>query len=491
MGARVLHSLASCWLAASMACGLAGCSTHAAHPVGADAGPGQDAAGGAPLLSVVTGRLPAPGATGVCADTQLRLSFAGPVTIGAAGKIQVFDAAAPDTPVASVDLAATSFDDMLAGRHFFKNRPVFIDGNDAVVYLQSHALAGGATYFVTVDAGVFVDAAQGALGALTDPAGWQFTTAAAPAPADPTQLVVAGDGTGDFCSVQGAVDFVPAASTTPSTITVQPGTYHEIVFISQKNNLTLRGADRAGTVIAYANNDMLQMGLGTKFRAMVEIESSNNLVIENITLHNTAPQAVSGGSGYQAEALRIDPGDQVIVRDANIMSLQDTVLLTGRIYVANSYIEGNVDFVWGKGAVYFDHCELKTVGRAGYNVQARNPATTYGYVFVDSKLTSGPGISGDVLARIDVTPGSGWPASHVAYINCQMDKHISAKGWLINPAGMPDTSMLRFWEYQSTDLAGAPIDVTGRDPASRQLSDAEAAMMRDKTIVLAGWNPTP
>ena len=145
----------------------------------------------------------------------------------------------------------------------------------------------------------------------------------------------------------------------------------------------------------------------------------------------------------------------------------------------------------GKGTVYFDHCEIKTVGRAGYNVQARNPADKYGYVFVDSKLTAIPALTGHILARIDVTPATGYPASHVAYVNCQMDKHISPKGWLITPAGTADTASVRFWEYQSTDLAGAPIDVSMRDPASKQLTVAEAMTMRDKSVVLGGWNPAP
>ena len=77
---------------------------------------------------------------------------------------------------------------------------------------------------------------------------------------------------------------------------------------------------------------------------MVEAEGSNGLVFENLTLHDTTPQG-----GTQAEALRIEPGDKATLRDADFISLQDTLLLSGRIYVTGSYIEGNVDFIWGKG----------------------------------------------------------------------------------------------------------------------------------------------
>ena len=62
------------------------------------------------------------------------------------------------------------------------------------------------------------------------------------------------------------------------------------------------------------------------------------------------------------------------------------------------YIAGNVDFVWGEGAVYFNRCEIKTVGRSGVIVQARN-GTGYGYVFVDSKISSDAGITGSALVN--------------------------------------------------------------------------------------------
>jgi pectin methylesterase-like acyl-CoA thioesterase len=156
------------------------------------------------------------------------------------------------------------------------------------------------------------------------------------------------------------------------------------------------------------------------------------------------------------------------------------------VYVTGCYVEGNVDFIWGQGSAYFDHCELKTVLRAGYEVQARNGPGVYGYVFVDSKLTADPGLTGNRLGRID---GTAYPGSNVAYINCEMGPHILPAGWLVT--GASDAGTLRFWEYQSTDPSGQPLDVSMRVAPSRQLTDEEAAMLRDKATVLGGWNPTP
>jgi pectinesterase len=178
----------------------------------------------------------------------------------------------------------------------------------------------------------------------------------------------------------------------------------------------------------------------------VGIDSSSGLIIDTLTIQNLTPQ---GGS--QAEALRIQTCDKCVVRNADIISLQDTLLWSGRVYAKNCYIAGNVDFIWGTGTAYFNNCEIKTIGRSGWNVQARNTAAIYGYVFVDSKFTSDPGITGHGLARIDA---SVYPASHVAYINCTLGSHISPAGWTITPAGV-STSQLRFWEYQSVDPSGA------------------------------------
>ncbi len=93
-------------------------------------------------------------------------------------------------------------------------------------------------------------------------------------------------------------------------------------------------------------------------------------------------------------------------------------------------------------------------------------------------------MTGGVLARIDVGT---YPASHVAYINCQMTSEIAAVGWQLT-AGT-DVSALRFWEYQSVDANGNPINTGSRLNGSKQLTAAQAAMMRDPSVVLAGWTP--
>jgi pectin methylesterase-like acyl-CoA thioesterase len=392
------------------------------------------------------------------------------VTLGSTGRIQVF-AASGGAAVDTIDMSVQRITDTIGGRSYNLVRPVFVDGNQAVAYFHQRRLMPNTAYYVTVDAGVFT---SGSFAGITGMTAWRFTTG--PAVAASANMSVGAKGGANFCTVQGAIDTIPASNMNPVTVTVGAGIYHEIVYMNGKRNVTLRGADRANTVVTYPNNDMLNAG--TSGRPMMFVNGANGFVLETMTLRNTTPQ---GGS--QAEALRAS-GDQMIVRNANLVSLQDTLLSGGRLYVVNSTIEGNVDYIWGDGPTYFDRCEIKTVGRSGYGVQSRN-GTGYGYVFVDSRLTSDAGITGHVLARINADD---YPNSHVAFINCQMGTQVSAAGWTVTGS---NTGSLRFWEYQSTTLTGGTLDVSGRHAASRQISASEASMMRDKATVLGGWNPAP
>jgi pectin methylesterase-like acyl-CoA thioesterase len=473
-------------------------SPSVAAPVGLGGGPGLSPAGSegdaapasgdaavqiedpAPTLDTslppgVVSRFPRPGAAGVCQDVPLRLTFGGDVTLGGAGRIRLFRSDRADVALDEIDMSATAFTDTIAARPVNRIRPVFLEGRDVSVYFRHDILEYDASYFVTIDAGVF-ELNGNPLAGIADQS-WRFSTGARPSPA--SRIVVQREGEGDFCTLQGALDAVPANNTTPVTIELRNGTYHEMAYVTRKNNITVRGEDRDATRITYPNNDNLNPG--TAARAMFTAISTDDLVIENLTLRNSTPQ---GGS--QAEALRIR-GNRAILRNANFLSLQDTLLLEGVVYVADAYVEGNVDFVWGQGTAYFERSEIKLVGRSGVIVQARNGANAAGYVFVDSRLTSDPGITGSALARIDATV---YPNSQVVFIDCQLGPHISPAGWTITPAGTTATRALRFWEFRSRDLSGAALDVSRRDPASRQINAAEAAGMRDRAAVLGGWDPT-
>ena len=417
---------------------------------------------------------PPNGATNVCPDTLLRVTFDAPPALQRSGQITLRTASGElaDTIDLSLNSRSNSQARIIGGTRF-TNYPVLISGQTAVICPHSGVLQYGQTYHVTISPDVFENA--------TNEISWTFTTRPAGPAADAPRLVVAADGSGDFCTVQGAVDFVPAGNTQPREIFIRTGVYEEIVFVTNKNQLKFRGEDRARTVIQYTNNENFNYRtLGRNVYRQTFGVSADDFTLENLTVRNTTPKR-----GSQAEALRID-GRRCVVRNVDFYSFQDTLKLSGTVFVSGCYIEGDVDFIWGTGTCFFTNCEIKCVNNGACITQIRNTATNFGDVFVDCRLTHAPGVTNATLSRIEV---SRFPYSHVAWINCAMDSHIRPAGWQFTPGpNSPDN--LRFWEYATTDLTGANrVDVSQRSPISRQLTPAEAAQMRDPKYVLAGWSP--
>src|SRR5580765_4362815 len=69
-----------------------------------------------------------------------------------------------------------------------------------------------------------------------------------------------------------------------------------------------------------------------------------------------------------------------------------------------------------------------------------------------------------------------------------MDPHVIASGWRLDNATTAPN--IQFWEYNSTDLNGSPLDVSQRASFSRQLTAAEAAQWSDPAFVLGGFSPS-
>jgi hypothetical protein len=424
---------------------------------------------------------PASGAAGICVDTQLSIAFDQAPRVGTAGRIRVVRA--DGTVVDTIDLAASSQTRRIGTAPLpFNYHPVIVSGTTATITLHQ-ALAYGQSYHVLVDTGVFTDAAGQPLPGIADPSAWRFQTKAAAPPQGTAALTVAADGSGDFCTVQGAIDFVPAGGTKPVTVNVRPGTYTEIVYVgATKPFVTVQGADQASTVIQYANNNNLNSA-NNIYRALFGVDASD-FTIAHLTLHNTTPE---GGS--QAEAFR-GTGRRVLLDHVTLRSRQDTIRLQGAGFVTDSFIEGDVDFTWGTGGAFFNRCEIRSLHRtagAGTEVvaQIRNPQGAHGNVYLRCQLT-GPDLTASdtaFLARIDP---AAFPFSQVVYLDCAMGPHVPAAGWrLDNATAAPN---VQFWEHRSTDLAGRPLDVSRRAPFSRQLSDADATRWSDPGFVL-GWTP--
>lgn len=181
---------------------------------------------------------PPDGAQNVCPDTFLRLSFASPPVLGKGGRVEIRDARG--NLADSIDLGLNDSRGAQVreiGGARFTNFPVLISGNTAMICPHLGALRYGESYHVTVGAGVFTG--------LSNEVSWAFATRRVRPDTNAPQLIVAADGTGDFCTVQGAVDFVPAGNTRPVTISCARASMRKSC--TSPTNIISRYAGRIGS----------------------------------------------------------------------------------------------------------------------------------------------------------------------------------------------------------------------------------------------------
>ena len=210
-------------------------------------------------------------------------------------------------------------------------------------------------------------------------------------------LTVAADGSGQFVTVQAAVDAVPANNAQRVVIEIKPGTYKEhIVVPKDKPFITFRGEDAATTILTDDKNVNATDSAGVKLKTP---DSSSTLILgkdfsaENITFENTA------GNHGQAMALYFD-SDRGVFKNCRFLGWQDTLRVNyGRSYFADCYIAGHVDFIYGKGVVVFERCEIRSVAD-GYITAASTPqGAPFGYAFFDCRLTAEPAAKRVYLGR--------------------------------------------------------------------------------------------
>ena len=294
-------------------------------------------------------------------------------------------------------------------------------------------------------------------------------------------FVVAQDGSGDFTTVQAAINAVPDyRKAGPTLIYIKKGIYKEkIVIAESKQNVQLIGED--GAVLTYDDYaqkpNIFGEGKGTSGSGSVYIFGPD-FFAENITFENT-----SGPVG-QAVACHV-AGDRAVFRRCRFLGFQDTLYTFGentREYYEDCYIEGTVDFIFGKATAVFNRCELRSKHTGGFLTAPATPqSSSYGYVFYDCKLTADEGVEA----------GSVWlsrpwrPYGKTVFIRCEMGQHIRPEGW--NNWGKTDNERTAYYaEYQ---CYGKGADTSRRVAWSHQLKDANAYDMTNILKGADGWNP--
>jgi len=234
-------------------------------------------------------------------------------------------------------------------------------------------------------------------------------------------FVVAQDGSGNFTSIQKAIDACKAFPDSRVTIFVKNGTYKEKLQVPSCNTqLSIIGESVEKTIVSYDDYfDKINRGRNSTFYTYTLKVEANDFILENITVENTA------GPVGQAVALHAE-GDRSVFRNCRFLGFQDTVYAAGRfsrMLFKNCDIEGTTDFIFGEATVLFEQCTLHCKGDSYITAASTPEGKPFGFVFLNCKLTAADGVEKVYLGRP-------WRIyAKVAFLNCEMGSFICQEGW--------------------------------------------------------------
>lgn len=292
-------------------------------------------------------------------------------------------------------------------------------------------------------------------------------------------LVVAKDGSGDFFTVQEAINAVPDyRKNARTTILIKEGSYKEKVIIpASKNAVSLIGQGEVKiTYDDYASRpNIFGENKGTSGSSSCYIYAPD-FYAENITFENT-----SGPVG-QAVACFVS-ADRAYFKKCRFLGFQDTLYTYGkgcRQYYDECYIEGTVDFIFGWSTAVFNRCHIHSIGNGYITAPSTDKGQKYGYVFYNCEITANSDVDKVYLSRP-------WrPYAQAVFIQCNMGKHILPEGW-DNWRNKNNEKTVFYAEYKSKGEGANP----GKRVAySKQLKNTEGYSIEEVLSGNDGWNPS-
>ena len=299
------------------------------------------------------------------------------------------------------------------------------------------------------------------------------------ATAQSKKIIVAKDGSGNYKTVQEALNAIPSGNKKPVTVYIKSGTYKEVVIVdATKEKITFIGDGADKTILTFDNHAGTKLPNGDTLNtwtcASVFIYG-NDFHAENISFENTA-----GFTAGQAVAVRVEANRASFIK-CSFKGNQDVLFLSGsgvKNYFRDCYIEGTTDFIFGAATAVFKNCHIHSKKNSHVTAASTNSIIPFGFVFLDCKLTADSNINKVSLGR----PWS--PTASVTYLNCYLGAHIVSEGWnnWKNPA---NELTARYAEYNSS---GPGANAAGRVKWAKQLSNDEVEKYTVKNI-LGKWEP--
>lgn len=293
---------------------------------------------------------------------------------------------------------------------------------------------------------------------------------------DEFTYVVAQDGSGDFVSIQEAIDASKAFPPERVKIFLKEGVYNEKVKVHSWNTrLSLIGENKETTIITYNDYfDKIDRGRNSTFHTYTLLVEGNDFLAENLTVENSA------GPMGQAVALHVE-ADRSIFKNCRFLGNQDTIYAAGegsRQYFEDCYIEGTTDFIFGGATAVFENCTIHSKSNSYITAASTPKNIDYGFVIKNSRLTSGQNVDSVYLGR----PWRDF--ARTVFLNTHMGSHIRPEGW--HNWNRPEAEKTVFYaEYGNTGPGYQPSE---RVSWSNQLSEQGTENYRLNQI-FKGWNP--
>ena len=280
----------------------------------------------------------------------------------------------------------------------------------------------------------------------------------------PDTIVVARDGTGEFRTVDEAIEVCRAFMDYHKVIYVKKGVYKEKLIIpSWLQNIEICGEDRDQTVITYDDHANIKTidrpnGMGT-FRTYTLKIDGNDITLKNITIENNAAKL------GQAVALHTE-GDRLTFINCRFLGNQDTVY-TGvagtRLFFKDCYIEGTTDFIFGPSTAWFEHCDIFCKINSYITAASTPKEIMYGYIFNNCTISCAPEVTKVYLGR----PWRDY--GYTLFMHCTLPAQIRPEGWHHWQKEREQTA--RYLEFENTGEGAATDKRVGW---SRQLTKKDA-----------------
>jgi pectinesterase len=273
-------------------------------------------------------------------------------------------------------------------------------------------------------------------------------------------FTVAKDGTGDYNTIQDAIDAMRVYPLAPITLYIKNGTYREKIELPAPNtDVSFIGENVDSTIIVY--DDYSGKGKHTTFTSYTAKISGNRFRAANISFVNSA------GPVGQALALYVD-ADKAVFTNCKFLGNQDTIFSSGetsRQLFDHCFIEGTTDFIFGPGTAVFNACTIRSKSNSFITAASTPKGNKYGFVFLDCTITADSGVSKLSLGR----PWRNY--SRTVFLRCNLPAAVTATGW--DNWGNPENEKTAFYaEYKNSGPGAA---TAGRVKWSKQLTSKEAS----------------